>query len=108
MVSKLFHLRAQTGPTAHQPQPRCGSRHTDVLLAQKTPNPTTHHPSEHTNQDTKRRQSRDKDPTANRTEHQRKRNPTGKPWRARQTAKAPGPHHSTNRQAPQAGTTTEP
>ena len=55
-------------------------------------------PPEHTNQDTQRRQS--KGPTANRTEHKRKRNPTGKPWRARQTAKAPGPLHPMNRQAP--------
>ena len=59
-----------------------------------------HHLLKHTNQDTTRRQSKDKDPTANQTEHQSKRNPTGKPRRARQTAKAPGPHHPTNKQAP--------
>ena len=65
-----------------QPQPRRGPRHTDTRPAWKTPNPPTHHPLKHTNQDTTRRQSKDKDSTVNKTEHQSKRNQTGKPRRA--------------------------
>ena len=87
---------------AHQPhpQPRRGPRNIDAKPAQKTPNPSMHHLLEHINEDIKRRQSKDKDPTVNKTEHRSNRNPTGKPRRARLTAKAPGPHHPTNRQVP--------
>ena len=49
------------------------------------------HSPEHTNQDTKRRQSKDKDPTANKTKHRSKRNPTGKPRWARQQPKHQAP-----------------
>ena len=52
---------------------------------------------EHINQDIKRRYSQDMDSSVNKTAHQSKRNPTGKPWWARQTAKAPGPYHLINR-----------
>ena len=45
-----------------------------------------HHLPEHTNQDITRRRSKDKDSTVNKTEYQSKRNPTGKPRWARQTA----------------------
>ena len=79
------------------PQPRRESRHIDTWPAWKTPDPPTHHLLKHTNQDTTRRQSKDKDSTANQTEHRSKRNRTGKPWRARQTAKASGPYHLVNR-----------
>ena len=41
--------------------------------------------------------SKDKDSTVNKTEYRNKRNPTGKPRRARQTAKASGPYHLINR-----------
>ena len=58
-----------------------------------------HHLLKHINQDI-RRQSKDKDLTVNKTEHQSKRNPTGKPRRDQQTAKAPGSHHLFNRQVP--------
>ena len=60
-ASKIFHWRAETGLRMHQPHPkfRCGSRHKDARPARKTPNPPTHHPPEHTNQDTKSRQSKD-------------------------------------------------
>ena len=48
-------------------------------------------------QDITRRQSKDKDSTVNKTEYRSKRTPTGKPWWARQTAKASGPYHVINR-----------
>ena len=51
----------------------------------------------HINQDKSRRKSNDKDSTVNKTEYQSKRNPTGKPWWARQTAKASGPYLLINR-----------
>ena len=56
-VSKIFHWRALTGPTSRHPHPylRYGSRHIDIQPAQKIPNPSTHHPPEHTNQETARR-----------------------------------------------------
>ena len=47
-----------------------------------------HHLLEHINQDIKRRYSKEKDSTVNKTEYWSKRNPTVKPWWARQTAKA--------------------
>ena len=56
-----------------------------------------HHLLKHINQDITRRQSKDKDSTVNKTEYRRKRNPTGKPRWARQTAKASGPYHLINR-----------
>ena len=56
-----------------------------------------HHLLEYTNQIMKRRQSKDKDSTVNKTEYGSKRNPTGKPRRARQTAIALGPYHIINR-----------
>ena len=43
------------------------------------------------------RKSKDKDSTVNKTEYWSKRNPTGKPWRAQQTAKASGPYNLINR-----------
>ena len=46
------------------------------------------HLLKHINQDITRRYSKDKDSTVNKTEHGSKRNPTGKPRWARQTAKA--------------------
>ena len=97
-TSKIPNRRAQTGPTAPTtppPQPRRGPRHTDTRPARKTPNPPTYHLPKHTNQDIARRQSKDKDSTANKTEHKSKRNPTGKPRQARQTAKStrPPPSH---------------
>ena len=49
-----------------------------------------HHPLKHINQYITRRLSKDKDSTVNKTEYHSKRNPTGKPRWARQTAKAPG------------------
>ena len=52
-----------------------------------------HHLLEHLNQDIKKRLSKDKDSTVNKTEYRSKRNPTGKPRWAQQTAKAPGPYH---------------
>ena len=54
---KTLYWRAQTGPTARQPdtQPRCGSRHTDVWSAWKTPNLPMHYLLEHINQVIKRR-----------------------------------------------------
>ena len=55
-----------------------------------------HHLLEHINQDIKRRYSKDKDSSVNKTEYQSKRNPTGKPWWARQTAKASGLYHLIN------------
>ena len=55
-----------------------------------------HHPG-HINQDIKRRYSKDKDSTVNKTEYRSKRNPTGKPQWARQTAKTLGPYHLINR-----------
>ena len=102
-ASKTPHWRARTGPTAPPPpppKPRCGPRHIDTWLAWKTPKPSMHHLLKHTNQDITRRQSKDKDSTANKTEHRSKRNPTGKPRRAQQMAKASGPHHPFNRQVP--------
>ena len=56
-----------------------------------------HHLLEHINQDVTRRLSKDKDCTVNKTEYRSKRNPTGKPWLAQQTAKASGPYHLINR-----------
>ena len=56
-----------------------------------------HHLPEYINQDIKRRLSIDKDSTVNKTEYWSKRNPTGKPQWARQTAKASGPYHLINR-----------
>ena len=52
-----------------------------------------HHLLVHINQDIKRRKSKDKDSTVNKTEYQSKRNPTGKPGWAQRTAKASGPYH---------------
>ena len=52
-----------------------------------------HHLPEHINQDIKRRLSLDKDSTVNKADYGSKRSPTGKPWWARQTAKASGPYH---------------
>ena len=49
-----------------------------------------HHLLKHINQDITRRESKDKDSTVNLTEYRSKRNPTGKPRWARQTAKASG------------------
>ena len=68
------------------------------LVCMEDPQLTTAPPQtkQHTNQDKTRRQSKDKDSTINKTEHQSIRNPTGKPRRARQTAKAPGPHKPIN------------
>ena len=48
------------------------------------------HLLEHINQDIKRRLNKDKDTTENKTEYRNKRNPTGKPHWARQTAKVSG------------------
>ena len=48
-----------------------------------------HHLLEHINQNIKRRLSKDKDSTVNKTEYRSKRNPTGKPRWARQTDKGP-------------------
>ena len=45
-----------------------------------------HHIIEHINQDIARRLSKDKDSTVNKTEYLSKRNPTGKPRWAGQTA----------------------
>ena len=56
-----------------------------------------HHLLEHTDQDIKRRLSKDNDSTVNKTEYRSKRNATGKPRWARQTAKASGPYHLINR-----------
>ena len=55
-----------------------------------------YHLLKHINQDITRRQSKDKDPTVNKTEYRSKRNPTGKPWWAQQTANASGPYHLIN------------
>ena len=52
-----------------------------------------HHLLEHINQDIKRKSSKDKDSTVNMTEYRSKRNPTGKPRLAQQTAKASSPYH---------------
>ena len=49
-----------------------------------------YHLLKHINQDITRRLSKDKDSTVNKTEYRSKRNPTGKPRWARQTAKASG------------------
>ena len=74
-VSKTPHRRAQTGPTARQPHPN-----PDADQDTQTPGlherPPTHQcttQKKHTNQDTTRRQSKDKDPTVNKTEHRSKR-----------------------------------
>ena len=60
---------------------RCGSRHIDFWFAWKTPNLSMHHLLEHINQDIKRRNSKDKDSTVNKTEYQSKKiqqvNPSG-------------------------------
>ena len=56
-----------------------------------------HHLPEHINQDIKRRLSKDKDATVNKTEYRSKGNPTGKPQWVRQTAKASGPCNLINR-----------
>ena len=56
-----------------------------------------HHRLEHIHQDMKRRLSKDKDSAVNKTEYRSKRNPTGKPRRARQIAKASGLYHLINR-----------
>ena len=79
--AKIFHWRAQTGFTARLPHPlsRCGPRHTDAWPTRKTHNPSMHHLPEHTNQDTKRRQSKIKDPTAHKSEHRSKTHSTGQP-----------------------------
>ena len=50
-----------------------------------------YHLPEHINQDITRSWSKDKDSTVNKTEYQSKRNPTGKPRWARQTAKYQAP-----------------
>ena len=50
-----------------------------------------HHLLEHINQDIKRRYSKDKDSTGNKTEYLSKRNPTGKPWLAWQQPKLQAP-----------------
>ena len=60
-------------------------------FAWKTPNLSMHHLSEHTNQDITRRWSKDKDSTVSKTEYRSKRNLTGKPRWAQQTAKVSGP-----------------
>ena len=52
-----------------------------------------HYLLEHINQDMKRRKSKDKDSTVNKTEYRSKRNQIGKPRWAQQTAKASGPYH---------------
>ena len=46
-----------------------------------------HHPLEDINQDITMRLSKDKDSTVNKSEYESKRNPTGKPRWAQQTAK---------------------
>ena len=51
------------------------------LHERQTPNLSMHHLLEHINQDIKRRESKDKDSTVNKTEYPSKINPTGKPWR---------------------------
>ena len=56
-----------------------------------------HHLPVHINQDIKKRESKDKDSIVNKTEYRSKRNPTGKPQWAQQTAKASGPYHLINR-----------
>ena len=56
-----------------------------------------HHLLDQINQDIKRKQSKDKDLTVNKTEYRSKRNPTGKSRWAQQTAKASGPYHLINR-----------
>ena len=53
---------------------RSGSRHIDIWFAWKNLNVSMHHLLEHINQDKKRRLSKDKDSTVNKTEYQSKRN----------------------------------
>ena len=59
----------------------------------KTPNLSTHHILEDINQDITKRYSNIR---THKTEYRSKRNPTGKPRRARQTAKASGPYQLIN------------
>ena len=56
-----------------------------------------HHLLEHINQYIKRKLSKDKDLTVHKTEYWSKRNSTGKPRWAKQTAKALGLYHLINR-----------
>ena len=56
-----------------------------------------HYLPEHINQDITKRKSKDKDSTVHKTEYWSKRNPTGKPLWAQQTAKVSGPYHLVTR-----------
>ena len=61
------------------------------LVCMKKNNLSMHHLLEQINQDMKRRYSKDKDSTVNKTEYQSKRNPTGKPRWAWQQPKHQAP-----------------
>ena len=56
-----------------------------------------YHLQKHIKQNIKRRNSKDKDSTVNKTKYQSTRNPMGKARWAQQTAKASGPYHLINR-----------
>ena len=70
---KTYNWRAQTGPTAPTPpHAQTRTKTHKCLVRMKDPQPTNAPPPIIYKQDTKRRQSKDKDPTVNKTEYQSK------------------------------------